>query len=210
MAMATPDTGLLVVLEGIDGAGKTTLRAALGSELRARAHEVVETKEPTDGPIGQQIRTIARLGRDTVTAEEELELFLLDRARHVADVVLPALARGAVVLQDRSYFSTVAYQGGRGLDRDTILARCRAVAPAPHLLLVLDLPETVSAERIRASRGATDDFEGLEALRRVREVFLSFPEAVRIDATNPPAQVRHEALRHILAKLNAGEHVLPP
>ncbi len=200
--MPTPTTGLLVVLEGIDGAGKTTLRAALAAELRARGHEVVETKEPTDGPIGQQIRTIARLGRDTVTAEEELELFLLDRARHVADVVLPALARGAVVLQDRSYFSTVAYQGGRGLDRAAILARCRAVAPAPHLLLVLDLPETVSAERIRAGRGGvTDDFEGLEALRQVREVFLSFPEAVRVDATQSPAQVRHDALGHVLARV---------
>jgi dTMP kinase len=110
--MATPTTGLLVVIEGIDGAGKTTLRAGLAAALRSEGHEVVETKEPTDGPLGQEIRRLARVGRDTVTPEAELELFLRDRAQHVAELVLPALARHAVVLQDRSYYSTVAYQGG--------------------------------------------------------------------------------------------------
>lgn len=199
--LPTPSSGLLVVIEGIDGAGKSTLIRGLAEALRARGGEVVTTKEPTDGPIGQQIRTLARLGRDAVTPEEELELFLLDRARHVADVVLPALARGAVVLQDRSYFSTVAYQGGRGIDRDTILARSRAVAPAPHLLLILDLPAEVSVARV-AGRGTADDFEGLEQLRRVREVFRSFPEGVCLDATRAPQELCAQALAVLDGRLS--------
>lgn len=201
--MATPTTGLLVVIEGIDGAGKTTLRAGLAAALRADGHEVVETKEPTDGPLGQEIRRIARVGRDTVTPEAELELFLRDRAQHVAELVLPALARHAVVLQDRSYYSTVAYQGGRGLPPEVLLARSRAVAPQPHLLLVLDLPAEVSQARIARRGLAADDFEKLGELARVREVFRGFPEAVCVDATRGEPEVLAEALGHVRGRLRS-------
>jgi len=193
--------GLLVVIEGIDGAGKTTLRASLARRLRSEGREVVETKEPTDGPIGQRIRRLAREGRGTVTPLEELELFLEDRAHHVQEVVLPALGRGAVVLQDRSYFSTVAYQGGRGLDRALILARSQQVAPEPDLLLVLDLTPETSLSRI-ARRGATDDFETLAELTRVREVFRSFPEARLVDASRAEDAVFLEAWAYIEDRLS--------
>src|SRR6185295_18467812 len=96
----------LIVLEGIDGGGKTTLRQGLAAALRGDGHDVVETKEPTDGPLGRRIREIAagKDGREAVTPEEELRLFHEDRRIHVKDLVLPALERGAVVLQDRSFF----------------------------------------------------------------------------------------------------------
>lgn len=183
---------MLIVLEGIDGAGKTTLRDGLAARLERAGHEVVRTKEPTDGPLGKRIREIAKAGRETVSAEEELALFHEDRRLHVQSLVLPALARGAVVLQDRSYFSTVAYQGERGLDRAKLLAMEQAIAPTPDVLFVLDLPPEASLERVR-SRGASDDFETLESLRRVREVFMSFEGKHVIDAQRSPNEMLEAA-----------------
>lgn len=190
---------MLIVLEGIDGAGKTTLRDGLAARLEQAGHEVVRTKEPTDGPLGKRIREIAKAGRETVSAEEELALFHEDRKLHVQSLVLPALARGAVVLQDRSYFSTVAYQGERGLDRAKLLAMEQAIAPAPDVLFVLDLPPEASLERVR-SRGASDDFETLESLRRVREVFMGFEGKHVIDARRSPAEML-EAAWQVVAPL---------
>ena len=194
--------GTLIVLEGIDGSGKTTLARRIAAAVRAEGREVIETREPTDGPYGRKIREIAASGRVGVTAEEELELFMADRRAHVAEVVRPALARGAVVIQDRSYFSTVAYQGERGLDRDRLLALGQSVAPTPDLLLVVDLPAEVAVERIRTGRGAAlDDFEAVDALRRIRSVFLGFPGTTVVDATQPPEAVAEAALGHVYAAL---------
>lgn len=189
------------MLEGIDGAGKTTLRDGLAARLERAGHEVVRTKEPTDGPLGKRIREIAKAGRDTVSAEEELALFHEDRKLHVQTLVLPALARGAVVLQDRSYFSTVAYQGERGLDRAKLLEMEQAIAPAPDVLFVLDLPPEASLERVR-SRGASDDFETLESLRRVREVFLGFEGKQVIDARRSPAEMLEAAWQVVAPRLS--------
>lgn len=191
-------TGKLIVLEGIDGSGKTTLARRIAEVVRAEGREVVETREPTDGPHGRRIREIAASGRAGVDPEEELELFMADRRTHVAEVVRPALARGAVVVQDRSYFSTVAYQGERGLDRDRLLALGESVAPRPDLLLVVDLPAEVAVERIQKGRGAAlDDFEAVESLRRIRSVFLGFEGITVVDATQPPEAVAEAALAHV-------------
>lgn len=192
---------MLIVLEGIDGAGKTTLRDGLAARLERAGHEVVRTKEPTDGPLGKRIREIAKAGRDTVSPEEELALFHEDRKLHVQTLVLPALARGAVVLQDRSYFSTVAYQGERGLDRAKLLEMEQAIAPAPDVLFVLDLPPEASLERVR-SRGASDDFETLESLRRVREVFLGFEGKYVIDAQRSPSEMLDAAWQVVAPRLS--------
>ena len=198
---SAPLPGLLVVLEGIDGGGKTTLRAALAARVRAAGREVVETKEPTDGPIGQAIRALARTGRAAVTPEDELQLFLDDRAEHVRAVVRPALARGAVVLQDRSYFSTIAYQAERGLDPAMIRARCEAIAPRPDVLFVLDLPVDDALARI-TRRGAADDFEHRAVLERLRAVFAGFTEATRLDATQPAEALADEAWRSLAPRVS--------
>ncbi|HXV37391.1 MAG TPA: dTMP kinase [Myxococcota bacterium] len=179
--MTTP-SGKLIVLEGIDGSGKTTLQRGIAARLGALGARVVTTKEPTDGPLGQQIRALARSGREGVSKEEELSLFHEDRKVHVETVVLPALASGAIVVQDRSYFSTVAYQGERGFDRAALLALERAIAPDPDLLLVVDVPAELALERIHTARAlAADDFERLETLQRIRRVFLELPGAVVLD-----------------------------
>src|SRR5205807_401534 len=113
---------------------KTTLARGIARELRAKGFEVVETKEPTDGPIGKQIRRIAEAGRSAITAEEEFALFHEDRKQHVAEVVRPAIDAGKTVVQDRSYFSTVVYQGDRGLDRERLLRLSESIAPTPDVL----------------------------------------------------------------------------
>lgn len=188
------DGGVLIVLEGIDGSGKTTLARRLAEALRAAGHTVIETREPTDGPFGRKIREIAANGRDGVSPEDELDLFMKDRAEHVAEVVRPALAKGLVVVQDRSYFSTVAYQGERGLDRARLLALGESIAPRPDVLLVVDVPAEAAAARIRDSRGFTDDFEAVESLTRIRQVFLGFDDARVVDATGTQDETLAQAL----------------
>lgn len=197
--------GLLIVIEGIDGGGKTTLQSGLAEALRSQGHDVCETKEPTEGPLGQKIRALAQTGRSQVSAEEEFRLFHEDRKHHVETVVRPALARGEIVIQDRSYFSTVAYQGERGLDRDDLLEKSRQVAPEPDVLLLVDLEPQMALDRIRQQRGQeTDDFEKLDSLTRIRTIFHSFAQAKRLDARNTPGHLLSEALNIVQSALKAG------
>jgi dTMP kinase len=162
--------GLLVAIEGIDGAGKTTLAIRLAEQLRAEGFEVVASKEPTSGPHGQALRATAAAGR--LDPHSELQLLLADRADHVRALITPALARGAVVLLDRYYFSNAAYQGAAGLDVEHVLAVNEAFAPRPDLLLLLDLPVAEGLARIAGRGDRANAFEQAETLQRVREVFL--------------------------------------
>lgn len=190
-----PRTGKLVVLEGIDGSGKTTLARRLVEELAARGYDVVATREPTDGLHGRRLRGLSREARAAMTPADELALFVEDRRAHVRDVVRPALARGALVIQDRSYFSTVAYQGERGLDRGYILEQNRAVAITPDALIVVDVPVDVALARIaRDRRSGADAFEERAALDRIRRMFLDFECAVVLDGRRTPHALEAEAL----------------
>ena len=113
--------GWLIAFEGIDGTGKTTQIELLAEVLRQRGLRVVATREPTDGQYGRKIRQLYK-NRKSVTPEEELNLFLHDRREHVVQVIAPALASGKVVLTDRYYYSTAAYQGAAGHDPQKIIA----------------------------------------------------------------------------------------
>jgi dTMP kinase len=193
-----------VVLEGIDGTGKTTLAKGLAVALEARGFPVLVTREPTDGPFGRRIRSLAAAGRGSVTPEEEFRLFHEDRKIHVRDVVRPALDRGVIVIQDRSYFSSVAYQGQRGLDRERLLRESEAIAPRPDLLLVVDLPVDRALERIRAARDVADDFEKRASLDEVRAAFLGFEGATVLDGAQTPDRLLGAALEPVLRMLGAG------
>ena len=180
--------GVLLAFEGIDGAGKTTQARRLEATLREAGYPVLYTREPTAGPIGQRLRGLIAAGRGGLRPEEELDLFVRDREEHVAAVIRPVLARHQVVLLDRYYFSTMAYQGALGLDPEGIRRRNEAFAPRPHLTFVLDLPPVAGLARIRRTRAlAPDTFEREEYLERVRALFagLSGPDILHLDATQP-------------------------
>jgi dTMP kinase len=179
----TETRGRLIAFEGIDGAGKTTQARRLAATLRADGLEVIETKEPTNGPIGQRIRASAQTGR--LPIDEELALFVADRREHVATLIRPALARGAWVLVDRYYPSTVAYQGARGKDPAELLALNESFAPRPDLLLIFDIDPRIGLARVRARGDVADLFEQVDQLAAARAVFatLSGDHVRTVDAS---------------------------
>jgi len=183
--------GSLIVLEGLDGSGKSTQVQALAAGLRAAGHELVVTREPTGGAAGRRIRAAAAAG-DPLPPERELAWFVEDRREHVRGVIRPALEAGRIVVSDRYFLSTVAYQGARGLDWRELLAQSEAEFPAPDLAVVLEIAPGEGLARV-ADRGhrAEPLFEDREFLARVAEIFaaLDRPYLARVDAGATPEQV---------------------
>ena len=199
--------GVLIAFEGIDGTGKSTQLPMLADFLREKNLPVLTTREPTDGPYGQRIRALYR-DRSQATPEQELELFLQDRRQHVDQVIAPALAAGKIVLTDRYYFSTAAYQGAAGCDPSKIFAR-HDFAPEPDLVVLLTQTPTDSLARIRDKRGEIpNDFEQQDQLEKVAALFASFDHGciVRIHAVRAIAEV-HEDIRAAVLSLLAQKGV---
>jgi dTMP kinase len=195
----------LIVIEGPDGAGKSTLQRGLAAKLSAQGITVVQSREPTNGPYGTALRQAAQSAR--LAPEQELELLLKDRQAHVDTVITPALARGDWVILDRYYFSTIAYQGAAGLDLAMLQAVNEGFAPPPDVLLLLDLPVEESLNRIQTRGLVSDEFERPSTLKRVREIFLSFaslPYATRLDACLAPALLLDAAFKVVTHKLRVG------
>ncbi len=185
--------GLLIAFEGIDGTGKSTQIRLLADYLRRQGCEVIETREPTDGPYGRKIRQLY-MNRKNCTPEEELELFIQDRRQHVDEVIGPALAQGKIVLTDRYYFSTAAYQGAAGMDPDLIFA-AHDFAPRPDLVVLLVMEPEKSVQRIEQLRGEQlNDFEQVEQLRKVADLFASFTDdcILRVNGAASIKQVQQE------------------
>lgn len=171
MTALSPPPGLFIVIEGIDGTGKSTQARRLGDWFTEKGREVVLSREPTDGPWGKKLRESASTGR--LSPEDELQYFLNDRRQHVEEKIKPALAAGKVVILDRYYFSTMAYQGARGFDPAEIRRLNEAFAPIPDLLLILDLDVDTAHQRIGHRGDSTNEFEKRESLEKCREIFLS-------------------------------------
>lgn len=191
--------GQLIAIEGIDGAGKSTQVELLVEALRAAGREVVATKEPTSGPHGQKIRALSTAG-ESVSPAEQLEYFLADRAEHVAELIAPALARGAVVVTDRYYLSNVAYQGAGGLDAEEILVANEKRFPVPDAVILIDVSPAEGLRRVRARGGELNQaFEREDFLTRVAEVFarVDRPYLHRVDGEGSREAV-HEKVREAL------------
>lgn len=196
--------GFLIAIEGIDGTGKSTLARALAAALESRGRSVVLTREPTDGAFGRRIRELARSGR--AAPEEETELFIEDRREHVRDTILPALESGKVVVTDRYFYSTMAYQGARGMNVNEILRRNLEFAPEPDLLALLRLDVSEALRRVQVSRGdAPDQFEQAAYLHSVALIFdhIDHPNILALDASAPA----EDSLKRIL---DAVEPMLAP
>ncbi|HVA21213.1 MAG TPA: dTMP kinase [Candidatus Micrarchaeia archaeon] len=203
MSRALP--GFFVSLEGVDGAGKSTQAASLAAALRAERRDVVAIREPGGTGLGELVREVLlhrHLGAEPAPLAEAA-LFLAARLQLVAEVVGPALARGAMVVADRFVDSSLVYQGlAQGVDPDVILEihRLSGVDRLPDLTLLLDLPEGRAAGRLGRGRPldrieqATSGGDG-----RIREGFRElarrFPDRiVVVDADRPPSMVAARCL----------------
>ncbi len=193
-------SGLFITLEGPEGAGKSTNREYLAELLMQAGIEVVLTREPGGTPLAERIRELLLAPDSEIMAvDTELLLMFAARAQHLAGVIRPALARGAVVLCDRFTDATYAYQGGgRGLahERIAILEQFVQGDLRPDLTLVFDLPVEVGLARA-AARGKLDRFEKEQQsfFEAVRQTYLAraaqAPERYRVlDAAQPLSQVQ--------------------
>ena len=198
--------GKLIVFEGIDGTGKSTQLQMAAETLQCQGYEVVATREPTNGPHGQRIRQLYQ-NRETASREEELQLFIDDRKEHVQSVIEPALSAGKIVLCDRYYLSTAAYQGAAGLDPEKIISR-NSFAPEPDLAIIFQLEPEESISRITGSRGdQLNDFEQQDSLERVKTIFdqMDFRYITRIDASLSVELVHQDVIKRISSLLQDKE-----
>ena len=194
-----------ITLEGIEGAGKTTVADRITQALRARGLTVHATREPGGTKVAERIRALVLdRGEEHISATAETLLMFGARQVHVDNLIRPALARGEWVLCDRFTDATHAYQGGgRGVDRGLIERIAHAVHGdlQPDCTLLLDVPVRVGLERMQARRGAVDRFEieSAQFFERVRNRYLDLakasPQRFRIiDATVKLDQVCEAAI----------------
>jgi dTMP kinase len=167
------ERGVLIAIEGIDGAGKSTQAALLRDLLVARGYDVASFKEPTGSEAGKKIRELGRSGRK-VPVLMEFELFLEDRRFDVSNNILPALKAKKVVVIDRYYHSSMAYQGARGMDPKVIEDANLKFSPRPDLVVFLDISVPTAESRIHSRNEAPDHFE--QRLTKVREIFAKIAE----------------------------------
>ncbi len=187
--------GRFVVIEGIDGAGTTTQAARVTEALRARGDGVVQTAEPTDGPIGRLLRRVLRQEQGAPDPASLPWLFAADRADHLANRVVPALAEGGWVVSDRYVPSSLAYQSLERPMED--VAVLNAAFPLPDVTVMLDVPVDVALARVLARGGVPDRFERRDTLERVASAYdqaLAWVQArggvvVRLDGTRPIFEV---------------------
>jgi dTMP kinase len=210
--------GLLVSIEGGEGAGKSSVREAVAARLKARGYTVACTREPGGTPTGEAIRALLLDPAHALAAETELLLMFASRAQLVREVVAPALARGEAVLSDRFTDASFAYQGsGRGLDAATIADLERwAVGVRPDLTLLLDVGVQIGLARARGRGAAPDRIEREQDafFERVRAGYLARAAAeparfVVVDAAQPADVVVAAVLAALDAWLDARAKATP-
>ena len=206
--------GLLVSLEGPDGAGKSSVLEALVPILEENGHQVVTTREPGGVPISEAIREVILDQKNTeMDGKTELLLYIASRRQHLIEKVLPALESGKLVIMDRFIDSSVAYQGfGRGLGVSDIewLNRFATDGLKPDVTLYFDLDVEEGLARIDRNKNREVnrlDLEGLDMHRRVRQGYLYAFEnepdrIVKIDASQTLESVVQDSLAVLNKRLN--------
>jgi dTMP kinase len=197
--------GVFITLEGPDGSGKSSLMPRLADHLRTRGCDVVTTREPGSTPLGEQIR---RLVLDTEpridrSGRADALLFAASRAEHVAEVIEPALSRGAVVLCDRFADSSLAYQGaGSGVPIAELWAVQQFATGGliPDLTILLDIPVELGLRRKTAEVTRFEALQDVAYHQRVRDAFLRFAAAeprryAIVDASRDERAVLRDAIR---------------
>jgi len=199
--------GVLIVLDGIDGTGKTTQAKRLLATLQKKGWEAVYFREPSDSRWGLEIKRKAAIA-DSLSPEDELDLFQRDRRENVAKNIEPVLREKKVIVLDRYYFSTIAYQGARGLDPEMIRRQNESFAAKPDLVFILDIAPQEGLDRIAKSRKKMDiHFEQEDYLVKVRNIFRSFEGKTihYIDASRPEDAIYKDIEKIVLAYLKSIE-----
>ncbi|MGB9703414.1 MAG: dTMP kinase [Candidatus Micrarchaeales archaeon] len=190
--------GKFIVIEGIDGSGKSTQASLLYSFLLKKYKKVLLTKEPTYSIIGSLIR--AALNKEWKTTNTVLQLlFCADRAHHLKSL-MPFLRKGGIVISDRYAFSTIAYGSASGLDYKW-LVDINSALPYPDLTIIIDISPQTALKRINALQRKKSLFEEKNFLTRVREFYLKiaseFKNVKVVDGEKSVEEVRNEIIKNV-------------
>ncbi len=198
--------GKLIAFEGIDGVGKTTQAKLLLEYLETRDYPVKYIKDPSEGPYGQKIRQTAQSGK-RLAPEEEYHLFMEDRRENTRDHILPSLNQGSIVIMDRYYYSTIAYQGALGLSMSRIKQENEAFAPKPDMVILIGLPVKDALNRIHEGRGGQKDaFEKENYLITVQSLFdkMNDPCILKVDGSESIKEVFMEVVEAVEERILEG------
>ncbi|NYE19504.1 dTMP kinase [Microbacterium immunditiarum] len=203
--------GVFVTFEGGDGVGKSTQAERLQEWLEAEGYTTVRTREPGGTEVGGLVRDIVLHHRGEIIARAEALLYAADRAQHVATVVRPALERGDIVIQDRYFDSSLAYQGaGRVLGRDEVrrLSLWAVEGLIPDVTVLLDLDPDIARERREAQGRPFDRLEAEQAEfhENVRREFLALADAeparfLVVDASQPVDEIAADVRTRVRSAL---------
>jgi dTMP kinase len=188
--------GAFIVIEGLDGSGKTTQARLLVQKLR-NSHNAVYTTEPSRGKIGSFIRECCLFEKKRLNSATEALLFAADRIEHIQNEVVPALNKGLLVISDRYLYSSLAYQGSTGLSLEWIEA-INKHALKPDLAVFIDVAPEIVMQRLNRKKSV---METLETQRQVREVYLKFvanDDMVRIDGDKLVAELSEALYSRVL------------
>jgi len=192
---------LFIVFDGLDGSGKGEMIKRLEKYLVDKGSNVLATKEPTDGTYGKQIKEILKKEKDPKKgAERCLALFVKDRQEHLEKEIIPFLKNGVVVC-DRYYYSTLAFQHTQGISMETLVLGNMSFK-TPDIAFLLDLPAEVALERVDKRGDAKEKFEQLEFMKELRENFLKLSDVLDdnikiIDASKSKEEVFEQIKKEI-------------
>lgn len=194
--------GTFICVEGLDASGKTTQTKLLVRNLRKEGFNAVYTTEPSEGHVGRLIRRHLLAGENRLSVVLEALLFAADRIDHLEREVLPAMKERKIVVSDRYFYSSLAYQGAAGLDLIWI-EQINMWAMKPDFTIFIDIPPEVVLKRLKRKKSV---METLQNQQRVRDIYLKLVKGHNlclIDGNRPKAKVAQEILKEVLTFLSA-------
>ena len=198
--------GMFITFEGIDGCGKSTQSKLLSESLRKRGYSVVYTREPGGTKLAEALRTILLDPDNHISALAELMLYEASRAEHVSKIILPAIKSRKIVICDRFFDATNAYQGyGRGLGLNMIdtLNRFASLGVTPDLTVLLDIPAREGLKRAKALKKSDRmETEKISFYEKVRKGYLSiarkYPARVKVVKTEDSVEKTQASILKII------------
>lgn len=201
-------SGHFLTFEGIDGSGKSTQAELLASYLKSLGREVVLSREPGGTPLGREIRELLLHHSEAVSPRAELLLFQADRSHHVETKLRPAVERGKIVISDRYYHSSLAYQA---VGREISVGDSKPVIEfaihgfEPEIVFLVDTPARVALKRKKGDAFDKIEKEGILFQKKVREAYLSladdYPNFVVLDGLKSKDEIQKEVRRILLERI---------